>query len=299
MSVHGFGSPTLRQPQPAGWHPAVRNLGVVLLLLAMIVPEAGAQDVLLEALLDQRQRVRTAEVLAEIGAHATPHGPVGVDAYLGYRQVSPHLPSLLMPRVALPAIAPRPAPQSPDAPPPVELSEIQWVRVAPGHEHDFMERFQESLWIGASGAVTPLDTMATPEIRARLQTAFGTPTRTPVARSGSQMQAGSEFVQFEYWFVVNDDIAFVVMDRDGPFGRGLVMIADEEHVDVVEALRQDLTRRLLAQKELMPYVDYYQTREDGQWHRTGYDGQRYYVIEMERPRWARRGQQRGRWYDFR
>lgn len=274
---------------------------MLVLLVALGLPEAVAQDHVLDALREQRFRVRSAEVLREIGPAVAPHGPVEIMRdWLIPRQLSPTLPTVLPFQVPLdPMVVVPPRPEPPPRAP-MELTEIRWERIPFGEEPAFIAQFGEALWTSANRfARTPIDTMATPEVRARLHATFGMPTRSPVARSTPETTAGSPYVQFEYWFAVNDTIPFVVMDTDGPFGQGVVLVGDEAHAEILGELKEDLTQRLLTQHRLMPYVDYYQSRERDQWYRTGYDGERYYVIEADRPRWARRGTGRERWYDFR
>jgi len=280
-----------------------RALGALAFLMAAtaLAPQAAAQDRVLDALREQRLRARAAQVLGEIGPAAPAFGPeeLAVD-WVSPRRLSPQLPTTEPPQVRLPPMAV--VPPRPEPPPraPMELTEVLWQRVPFGQEAAFIARFGEALWTSANRfARTEIDTMATPEVRARLHATFGMPTRSPVARSAPEATGGSPYVQFEYWFVVNDSIPFVVMDTDGPFGRGAVIVGDEVHGEILGALKEDLTARLLAQPRLMPYVDYYQSRERGRWYRTGFDGERYYVLETERPRWARQSAGRERWYDFR
>jgi hypothetical protein len=286
---------------PAG--PRWRAAALLAAALVLLAPEAPAQDPVIEALRDQRQRVRTAEVLAELGGRAVLFGPASVPTELDERRrLAASMPTLPLPPLFLPPLATRPerAAEAPEEAGPVELAEIRWHRVPPDDARAYMLRFSEALWTAAGRfARTPVDTMATPEVRARLHTAFGPPTRTPVARGRPELQGGSAYVQFEYWFAVNDSIPFVVMDRDGPFGQGLTIVGDEQHAEVLPQIIEDFARLLMLHDRLMPYVDYYHSTERGAWFRTGYDGTRYYTIETERPRWARRGQERGRWYDFR
>lgn len=272
--------------------------GVVLAVLLCAALPVQAQDRLLEALQEQRQRTRATEILNNT---QLPHaGQLAVetvwrsDGRLGR-----------VPQIRLTTIDSWQSFRIHE-PEPVEFDTLQfvqdqtWERIPSGEEPGFLLRFGEVLWIGASGHVTtPLDTMATPEIRARLHSLYGVPTRVPVARTRPAMNAGSAFVQFEYWFVVNDQIPVVIMDRDGPFGRGIVIVMDEEYVEFFPMLVENLTRRLLDVTHLMPYVDYYHSLERNAWFRTGYDGETYYFLETDRPRWARRGQERAQWYDFR
>jgi len=273
-------------------------------LVLLAGSESAAQDAVLDGLREQRQRARTAEVIREIGVRAEVFGPTEVKREWAERrrQLSPAMPRLLVPQVPLPPLSERPerVTEEREAPATLVVEDVTWDRVAPGEEHAFLLRFSETLWTSATTyARTPIDTMATPVVRARLNGVFGAPTRTPVARSRPTMQGGSAYVQFEYWFVVNDTIPFVVMDRDGPFGRGLTLVADEEHAEVLPALVEAFAKRLTNATRLMPYVDYYQSQERNAWFRTGFDGEEYYIIETDRPRWARRGQERAAWYDFR
>ncbi len=265
---------------------------------------AFAQDPLVEALMLQRQEARTAEVLQELGFAAEAFGPeeIVVDRAVR-RRVSPSMPSLRMPgSIELPPLNVRPKSRFQDDadPEPMVLDQIVWRRVAPGEADRFILRFEEVLWTNAGRlARTDLDTMGTPLVRAHLHATFGAPTRTPVARGRPEMLAGSGSVQFEYWFVVNDEIPFVVMDRDGPFANGVLMVASEEHEELLGQLVADFARRVLAAPALMPYVDYYHASERNQWYRTGFDGTDFYTIETDRPRWARRSRDGGRWYEFR
>jgi hypothetical protein len=279
---------------------ALLAAGVVLLSAA---PEAAAQDALIEAFRQQRAQARATQVLTDLPPKAVAFGPMELPLdFEEPRRFSERMPLLHPPALHLPPM--RPVPERPTPQPPPSgldaLTEIRIERTPPGNEAAFLARFGDALWASATGtARTELDTMPTPEARARLHTAFGVPTRSPVARGRPEQSGGSVLVQFEYWFVVNDSIPFVVMDRNGPFGRGLALVADEAHLELVGAVYEAMAERLMAATELMPYVDYYQSGERGQWYRTGYDGERYYTIETERPQWARRSRDRSGWYEFR
>ncbi len=243
------------------------------------------------------------EVVGETGLGAVPRGPVEVGPDAEPTEAAAllfwWLPRSRTPRVELgfpPAV---PVPEAAPEPEPEPLTHVAWDRVAPAEQPAFLDRYREALWtVEGMAARTPLDTIPTPELRARLHTHFGAPTRTAVARGAGGFE-GSSYVQFEYWFVVNDSIPFVALDVDGPYGRGLVLAGDLAHAPYLGALKRDLTQRLLRPRPLMPYVDYYQHRERNQWVRTGYDGSTYYVVEIERPRWARRRSGTGQWYLFR
>ena len=135
---------------------------------------------------------------------------------------------------------------------------------------------------------TAIDTMGTPVLRGRLQAAFGKPTRNADALK-KVGYSGSEYVQFEYWLVVNDSIPILAMDIDGPFGQGLLLAGPEVHERYLPQIKQDLTDRLVARRFSDPYVDYYLSYERDQWFRTGYNGSEYFQRTVRRPPgWSRR-----------
>jgi hypothetical protein len=128
--------------------------------------------------------------------------------------------------------------------------------------------------------------MATLELRARLTQLFGTPTRNAAA-AAQERYAGSEFVQFEYWLVVNDSIPLLVLDVAGPFGRGLLVAGDETQTEHVAHVRADLYARLLEAPPTVPFVDYYHDYERKQWFKAGFDGAAFFTEPIRTPRWAR------------
>jgi hypothetical protein len=259
-----------------------------------------AQDPVIEALREQRQQVRTAEVLAELpgravlfgrrGAHARRAAPAGgLDAHAA---VAPPLP---------PPLATRPrAAEAPEEAGPVELTEIRWHRVPPD------ERGRSCCASPRRSGPAPAGSPARGGRHhghargpRRLHTAFGPPTRTPVARGRPELQGGSAYVQFEYWFAVNDSDP---LRGDGP--RRAVRPGPDHRRATSACSRcsrdhRGLRRRLMLHDRLMPYVDYYTARERGAWFRTGYDGDALLHHRDGAPAWARRSQDRGRWYDFR
>ena len=249
----------------------------------------------------QRAKLRAQEIVGEMGIAAVPRRAVEIvtEPSEAASRLFWWLPRSRTPRVALePMLAVVPPDPEPELPAPT-LHRIRWDRVGPDEQEGFLGRFREALWtVDGMRFFTALDTIPTPELRARLFGLFGAPTRTAVARGVSGFE-GSDDVQFEYWFVVNDTIPFVALDKDGPFGRGLVLAGDFAHTDVLGAIKRDFAERMTTRARLMPYVDYYHSRERNQWYRTGYDGTDYYVREIRRPRWARRRSESGKWYLFR
>lgn len=260
---------------------------------------AYAQATLVERMRAQRLRVQLEAHLDAHGLRAAAWGPADVPSASSFnpQKLFWWLPRNRAPLVELGPLAVKPPPDTAEPAPPV-LDEIVWRRVPSTEQEAFLERFREALWTNEGMRHSALDTTATPELRARLNHRFGAPTRTAVAR-GVKGFEGSPDVQFEYWFVVNDSIPFVALDVDGPFGKGLVLAGDLADAAVLGSLKRDLTAQIMARPARMPYVDYYRHRERGQWVRTGYDGERFFVVEIERPRWAGRRSETGRWYLFR
>lgn len=270
---------------------------VAAVLLWMTGP-VQAQSSLAEQLRLQRVQVRAQEIVTAMGLETEPRLPVEVPTApsVAMERMFWWLPPSRTPRVALPPLVAMPEPEPEPEPEPLMLDDIEWDRVGAQEQADFLDRFGESLWsVDGMHMHTPIDTLATPEIRARLFGHFGAPTRTAVAR-GVEGFEGSPYVQFEYWFVVNDSIPFVALDVDGPFGRGLVLAGDYADAPVLGQLKRDFALRLLREQRLMPYVDYYFSRDRDQWYRTGFDGTDYYTEEVDRPRWARKRSGDTGWY---
>ncbi len=152
----------------------------------------------------------------------------------------------------------------------------------------FEKQFESTLWayVG-SNRITPLDTMFTRELRARLEARFGSPTRTLTEVDFHDNLRKEEYIEFEYWFVLNDSIPLIVMDVNGPFERGLVVAGDQRFRDHLLDIKHAFLEELVRSGERAPYVDYYYHTERGLWFRTGFDGQRYFLTQISRPNLAR------------
>ena len=162
---------------------------------------------------------------------------------------------------------------------------LVWEKVQPGSQDGFIEDYRETFW-RVIPSFSPVDTMNTLELRGRLTLRFGTPTRNAAA-ARQERYSGSEHVQFEYWLVVNDTIPVLVMDTNGPFGRGLLIAGDERQLEVLGRIKADLTHRLLTAPPTVAFLDYYNDVETGRWFRTGFDGTAFFTNPVRRPRWAR------------
>lgn len=175
------------------------------------------------------------------------------------------------------AIPPKPEPR------PFTVEHIQSVRRP--YRIWFLSRFREADWTGAPlTQSSALDTMQTAEIRAMMQYAFGSPTSTVLDVPMERHRSDMEHVQFEYYFVVNDTIPLMVMDCCGPKGRGVIFAGDWADADVLPLIKEELIRRILEKPERMPFIDYYYDPEQQVWQKTGYDGKRYFIEQIRKPR---------------
>jgi len=146
----------------------------------------------------------------------------------------------------------------------------------------FRDTFGDTRWsfLGAGRYMTPLDTTRTRELRARLQAQFGDPTQT--LGDVDLRKPRSEYVQFEYWLVVNDSIPVVVTDANGALDRGLIVSVPAQHRDNLRVLRHAVLAPMMEERELQPYVDYYFETQTRRWYRTGYDGDSYFLDRVYR-----------------
>lgn len=260
---------------------------LAVLLAAPLVATVRAQSVV-DVLVRQRREARVAEVLAEIGERVPPRPSVTAPptdpvlrAYLAVearRQAARD--SLVQADQAAADSLIRAA----------QLATLRWRKVEPDDQGEFLDRYREAYWQAAHPrAGVAIDTVDTEELRGRLQAAFGRPTRNADAlrRYG---YGGSEYVQFEYWFVVNDSIPVLALDLDGPFGTGLLVAGDERHRALLDDLKRDLSQQLVAVRRPDPWVDYYHSYDRKQWFRTGYNGTDYFTVEVRAPRWSGRSE---------
>lgn len=147
----------------------------------------------------------------------------------------------------------------------------------------FQERFAGTRWsfLGAGRYMTPADTTMTRVLRAKLQAHFGNPTQ--VLADFNLRKPRDEYVQFEYWLVVNDSIPVKITDANGALDRGLIVATSAAYREHLFDLRQAILAPVV-EAELDSYVDYYFETETRRWYRTGYDGQSYFLDPISRYR---------------
>lgn len=131
---------------------------------------------------------------------------------------------------------------------------------------------------------TKLDDLQTNEIRARLQAAFGDPTRTLEDLINKDDFRPGKAIQFEYWFTVDDSIPMVVLDWDGPFGSGLTFGGASKYVDLMPQIKREFVKKLMAVDTLGNYKDYFYSPEREQWYIVKYEDGSYKTMEIESPK---------------
>ena len=150
----------------------------------------------------------------------------------------------------------------------------------------FLKKFENTLWafLGTE-SLLPIDTTYTRDLRAKLEAYYGPPTQTisEFLNSDETERRRDRYMQFEYWFVVNDSIPVLLMDVNGPLERGLIVSSDERYRDILLQVRESLLKEFLHSQKRAPYVDYYYDAIMRTWHYTGFDGARYFYESISRP----------------
>lgn len=131
---------------------------------------------------------------------------------------------------------------------------------------------------------TELDDLQTNEIRARLQAAFGDPTRKLEDLINKDDFRPGKAIQFEYWFTVDDSIPMVVLDWDGPFGSGLTFGGASKYVDLMPQIKREFVKKLMSVDTLGNYKDYFYSPEREQWYIVKYEDGSYKTMEIESPK---------------
>lgn len=164
------------------------------------------------------------------------------------------------------------------------LGEPDIRKVDTAERETFEQRFDNIQWTGSGfEGSTTLDRIPTSEIRARLQKVFGDPTQKLKHLHGQDDFRPAHYVQFEYWFIIDDEIPMMVLDIDGPFDNGLVFGGASRYVDLMPEIKRTLSRKLMEPDELGEFADHYYDLENEQWYEVSYMGGEFNVREIERP----------------
>lgn len=139
----------------------------------------------------------------------------------------------------------------------------------------FQTTFADVRWsfLGRTRSFSFADTTLGRDLRARLQRVYGMPTQT--LGDFDLREPREEYIQFEYWMVVNDAIPVILMDAGGPMERGLIVSTDATYRDALPAIRRQLLGPLQDAARGV-YVDYYYDEARQRWYRTGFDGQTFF-----------------------
>ena len=102
-----------------------------------------------------------------------------------------------------------------------------------------------------------IDNIPTMEVRARMQAVFGNPTKTVIDVMKEANFRPAKYIQFEYWFEVNDSIPMVILDISGPFTNGLTYGGLNRYVDLMPEIKREFSKTLMGVKTLGEFSDYY------------------------------------------
>lgn len=169
-----------------------------------------------------------------------------------------------------------------------ELGTLSWRKVTPEEREWFKRRFSDVEWTSSGMRFdSPLDSVSTGTIRAKLEALYGTPSNTIVDIMQDREPRGAEYIQFEYWFVLNGSVPFIVLDVDGPFEEGLVFAGDVATQDILSEAKRALVDQIINEENKARYVDYYYSFDRREWFITGYDGDEEFVRPISRPNISR------------
>lgn len=162
----------------------------------------------------------------------------------------------------------------------------EFEKVSTSERADFQSRFGGTNWSGAgfSGPVS-IDHIPTSEVRARLQKAFGAPTQKLDHLINRDNFRPGHYIQFEYWFVINDDIPLMILDVDGPFGYGLVYGGASRYIDMMPEIKRTLSEILMELDEPGEFQDYYYDLDNDEWYLTEYSNGVFNSERINQPDW--------------
>lgn len=277
-----------RRASRSGW---LWLAAALLPLASLLFPPSVSAQTVVDVLQRQRRDARLAEIMEALGSRVPPRPPVELGtpdaATVAFRAVQARRQQA---RDSLVAAEGARADSLILA---AQLATLHWRKVEPGAQQDFVEQYAEAYWKAADPRPGLVDSLGTPALRGRLQAAFGDPTRNADAQR-RYGYGGSEYIQFEYWFVVNDSIPVLALDIDGPFGRGLLIATDEPFTSILQDLKADLSGQLDQARRPDPWVDYYYSYERRRWFRTGFNGAESFTVDVQPPGWSGR-QETQRW----
>lgn len=163
-----------------------------------------------------------------------------------------------------------------------QFEEPDIVKIETENAASFEKQFADIKWTGQGFNYNSLDRIPAIEIRARLQSVYGDPTKKveDLVEKG-KLRAGKA-IQFEYWFVIDGEIPMMVLDLDGPFADGLVYVGASRYIDRMPEVKRTMTREL-TESEPRTYTDYFYSPERYQWYKVSYSDGTYTKEEIDQP----------------
>jgi len=150
----------------------------------------------------------------------------------------------------------------------------------------FQSMFAEINWTG-QGLYNPttIDRIPTIELRSRLQAVYGDPTQGIGDLINRNDYRPGKAVQFEYWFIIDEEIPMMVLDLDGPFENGLVYVGASQYIDLMPQVKRTFTRDLMQiGSDMQPFRDYFYSPERDQWYLVEYTDGEFNHEPIDRPR---------------
>lgn len=141
------------------------------------------------------------------------------------------------------------------------------VKISSEDAAAFQREFRNTRWTGLGmQGITDIDRIPSMEVRARLQTVFGDPTRQLDDLAFNPDFRIAEAIQYEYWFVIDDEIPLMILDIDGPFARGLVYAVSVSYIDLMPQIKRRLSELLMEPATLAEYEDIFFSPERDAWY---------------------------------
>lgn len=155
------------------------------------------------------------------------------------------------------------------------FSEADIVKVESENAAVFQRRFRNTRWTGLGmQGITDIDRIPSMEVRARLQTVFGDPTRQLDDLAFEPNFRIAEAIQYEYWFIIDNEIPLMILDIDGPFTRGLVYAVSVSYIDLMPQIKRRLSQLLMEPVKLEEFNDIFFSPEREAWYRISFaDGE--------------------------
>jgi hypothetical protein len=262
----------MRHSVPRRFAAAFSAAALVVITAPFVSCAARAQstDELLRVYTYQRTLQHYENYLNETGGRLPARPPV-------------HMPNLsdtvhawILSRIPRPPVEPEPPPPS------FPLESVRLIRKL--EFQAYRERFQNTEWafLGADGS-SAIDTMLTSRIRAGMEHHFGAPTRTLVEIGDPDSLGREEVIEFEYWFFLNGEIPFLVVDVNGPWDRGVVVAAEQAFRDDLHLIKRAVLARLTEDPAPAPFSDFYYNYDLGRWYVSGFDGARFFDVRIQPP----------------